>query len=465
MNRDPVRQSRGKTSPGRVLSKVAVAACMVLAGSAANAATPEDAPALTNNPGKGLSRDFLFMRRNRSDRTDTLVLGQPGARSVQTSDLFVRQHIGLPICVAGGNVYLLDRQLLQAFDVNGGKLRDVPLLNDSTEPLAYGSDRAYSVKYDNGALVVRVYDFENAAYRDLEIADKRREEVHTGSHPKAIAVSPDHKRLAFFEARKIAWVSGFVLAVVDLAGQTVTHVGPVVDYQSMGGDAVSFPPCVWLDPDTVLLVRNARPEPASAIVGPNMMVSVIRVDADELQDIGTPPKEPGMHPLTPEAAQNGSGPCLWAGNTRYEIDLARMEFVRNKRSTGPFWLWRHNGVVEVYHRDRVLDSVDTSDFDPNHPYLKIDALTPSPDGERALWIESNAPDRPQLKYWDTADGVVRTVAQGPKRLSRRGWRNRKCAFWVSAGSLDPPAKTSAVPDGWTPFFDDEKQNTDGTTRR
>ena len=126
---------------------------------------------------------------------------------------------------------------------------------------------------------------------------------------------------------------------------------------------------------------------------------------------------------------------MWVSGVVYRVDVVRGELLDDDGGGGDFrWLRPWKAQDAVYYGSQLLDSTD---------YVK--GMAVSPDNQRVLWLaretDTLGGDHHKLRYYDAAEGVVRTV-------SERCWR--QSFVWVSEEDLKPVPQPQ-LPSAWTPF--------------
>ena len=403
---------------------------------------------------------FLFVRYNPEEKTRTLVLAEVREDGFELRDVFTTdESINIPRCVAGGTAYLLRAipySIDLAIDLATGERRTTPRLA-GISPLVKGK-KGYSLARQDLGLTLRVYDFAKAAYRDLEVSPGHREPVRDRD-PERVAISADHRRLAYFErysgrASGTAFGGAFVLCIVDVEAKTVNHVGPIIGYIGWNPSNPEPwpPPLIWLDSEKVLFVRDVKTDKLTR------WMSTIDVLTGEMRDVMKMPGESILGAVS-LYAPDGASPAYMhmALYGRYRIDVEGGKLIEDDTIGGDFSFYRGEDGTEVRHGDEIIDRVVRHDPTTGTGHRIIN-VTISPDGQRALWVIDHQSAPRELKYYDADEGTVRAVTEGPFEWSGMG-QSQTWVQWIAKDDLVPPPETPEIPTGWTPFDIAEKAST------
>src|SRR5574340_503063 len=174
---------------------VAVHACELAPGETP-ASAPGDRPATTSAcPFDRL----LYIRHNEKDHaavSDTLVLCRVAADGFEQRDVYTQGSLAAgwhALGVFGGTLYAVKINDLVAIELATGRAEN---LCPTVRTFSYGDGRLYAVVNPRpGETALRIFDFRVRAFRDVG-------PMAIDALVHRIAVAPDHKRLAFFSAKR-----------------------------------------------------------------------------------------------------------------------------------------------------------------------------------------------------------------------------------------------------------------------
>ncbi|MCP4641470.1 MAG: hypothetical protein GY851_13595 [bacterium] len=407
---------------------------------------------------------------------DALVLAEIHDSSFELQEVARAEHFGFPLCVRDGRAYFKHLSRFFCIDLKTGQRSDLPLLNPYDVTCCFADDRLYSAIRQGGVLTIRIHDFQTRAYRDVKVvhtaflplpnaevlrhrfvdagASAEEPGVHDKHRPDSIAVSPDHTRLAFFDAVEPAFIGGFRLAVVDLARAITTYVGPIVDYNEHSSSKhVSYPPYVWLDSDHVLLAHKV-PKPEGGI-GPTL-ISTFGLLTGSLRDVAeSPSRAPTDYARLTCCCDDGPVYTETAAG-RFRVDVESNTLVEDDSVGAGFAFARRQRGTEVHYDGRLIERME--EYDPTGGgWRRIDCVTVSPDGNRACMVVHDQCNwlGPGLRLYDVAQGEVRVVPRGSLQnhpmAESGGGEKRGWVLWVADEDLEPVADPPEPPEGWTPF--------------
>jgi len=374
---------------------------------------------------------FLYLRhdvdpKDGMAKTDTLVLVKVTRDTFVQRDLFTQSnlHIGWkPLGVVGGKVYAIAIDRLLAIDV---ATRQVEIFPSRIQCHVYDSGRLYAlVAGKDGKLSLRVFDFRTRSYRDVCAPD-------FAWPAPPLAVSPDHKRVAFFKARGHALPTRpFELNVVDLAAGTVRRVGGMVRsrvFETGAGMVANGPPFGWLDPKTILFVPDVTREDGFPI---HVRVATMEATTGRMTDVVSLPRwrrrlgEPILRP----PGDDGCPRVVIRGLGQYRIDVRAGRLVEDDRIGGDYGWVRGRAPERLYHGNTLLAEA-----------REIRDVAVSPDGNRIVWMwKAGRWNQPQLGYHDVWGKTVRIVL--------RQWFPEGL-LWAAAEEL-ARVEAPKPPDGWT----------------
>lgn len=435
----PVEQGIQSAPLARIRTALAVVVLAVLLaalGGVKAARAQREAMTTPETAGK----HFLFMRRDAINGPTTLVLAEARPDGLDLSEVATGDLKGEALCAVDGKVYMLAYNGLYAIDLATGEHRPIPSFV-RYGPYCFDSDRLYSIVRGTNAATLRLYDFAKGAYRDVMKLPAWRD--------CRIAVSPDHRRLAYYRTIAPRLMHGFMLVVVDLNTRTSREVGPAIEYcQTAPLDArFEYPPFVWLDPETLLVARMSRPTAQGSIEGPNVLTTV-NVLTNDTRDVLTLPGRPMMDPVKLHPPAWDGSAHVEVGFDRYRIDMERGRLVEDDSVGELFNRIAEEDGVEILHGNKRVDFVQQ--WTGRH-YQHVTGLLVSPEGQRVLWGIIN-PTRPpyKLKYYDAREEKVQVVTDT--------WEG-DWALWVNAEDLEAPPQEPAIPNGWTALFTAEEIST------
>jgi len=395
---------------------------------------------------------FLYVRHNEkgSAVSDSLVLAKITPEGVQQRDIFTQSNLAdgwQPLCVINGWAYEVESYELIAINLQTGAAEK---FGSHVASFTYDSGRLYAITESPSSWVstrLHIYDLASRAYRDIALADVRAHSI------ERLAVSPDRRRLAFFNpVVESGHPVAFRLNVVDCAsGEVKRHPTTVFAQDPGSGGRKGYgpgPTFVWLDSKTILLVSDLPDGKNETMYigvaggnGPDSSVSlslvkskVVAMDVatGQIKDVATLPQwprrtgEPFLRPL----AADGVPRIVLGALGQYRIDVQKKRLVEDNALGGEYRYVRGREPERLYYRDVLLAEAK-----------QIPELSASPDGRRTAWLTGRGSPS-ELRYHDAAEGKVRTVA--------KGWFPANAVLWATADELAPTA-VAGVPQGWQPL--------------
>lgn len=376
---------------------------------------------------------FLFVRHNKEDNravTDTLVMAKVTSEGFELKDFYTKTNLNVglnPLCVMGGKVYLVKMGDLVSIDIATGKSRQIA---SPIGPHCFDSGRLYFFARGPDEDRLCVYDFHKGAYREIiSIAS-------AGWGPGTIAISPDHKRLAYFEHDYSKKAAFLLLNVVDIEAKSIQQPCPSVQYIcASGGLKPNTPPFIWLDAENILFVRWDRNKRANLTTTANVVTG-------EMKDIVVLPGEPFRlrHHLLPPSKVSAAHLNLYEGPPRsdygyyargqYRIDLEGGRLIEDDSIGGEYCLCNVKGAEGLYHRARLIEE-----------RKGVRQVAVSPDGKHIIW-RSGYSSKSKLCYYDTKSQAVRTVT--------KGWFGDSF-LWFAEENLKPQVEPAEFQAGWALF--------------
>lgn len=448
----------------RRLWPMGLVACLLLAAATPLLVSTRAEPATERNqPTESTSSPydhFLYIRHNAEDgaaKTDTLVLASITPAGIQKRDIYTKRnlHVGWrSLGVFHGKVYALKINSLLEIDIATGRAEN---LCSTVQASGYDSGVLAAVVYpEPGKPVLRVYDFRNGGYRDLNWP------VVEGWIDR-IELSPDHKRVAFFTGKRLDGKAlppmSAMLTVVELDSGKVTQPGEPIRYlpPAISSLARIGPPYIWTDPRTILCLRTDVPDEnisGGAVMLDGTVNKVITIDAitGKVREVATLPGRPDFT-MVKLGRQSVDSVPVWIlqgpgfAGTRFRVDLKAGKLVEDDSIGGGFRI-HEVGEPQDPHRARVKRLLHgDSPLDTSARDIRASV---SPDGKRALWFTGSLTDQ-RLRCFDAVERNTRTVATG---WFSRGWHGERDAFcWLKDDAMRPTAEGGELPPGWTPFAD------------
>ena len=389
---------------------------------------------------------YLFTRVDREQRQDTvrtLVLGHITANGLEFKDIetdtYGRYRWGEPVCVTGGKLYSFKYSELICIDLatkqserlssrtSGSKYN---IINPSTST-CFADKCLYGLGEMENTKILRLIDFEKAAYRDIV-------NVNTVLPHNFIAISPDRKRLAYFSSDPNDGIypssnkGGYFLTIVDVESGEVTLPAEPIDFL-VAAIASSFPgiPIVWIDSETVAFIRTEIQEKERNLFSSGSavhMLSIVNADIGQMEDIMPLPGNPYMR-FAPDLIQDnvGVGPrvCIkHEDQGDYRLDIKTRKLVEDDMLGGDYSI----SYGHLFYGDKNLGPAERR-------HLKI-----SPDAKRIIWIQDD-----QLFYHDDAqeNGVQITEA----------YLSEGVGLWLKQEDLRSRAAGGSLSAEWIAFKD------------
>jgi len=397
-----------------------------------------ETPAVEPKTALGIDQyDFIFTRLDQKggqESTRTLVMAMVTAdefefRDVETSP-YASYRWAEPLCVTGRILYCIDGSDLVSIDLASSQsellsswsVKSECTMINPRSAWTCADNRLYGMEQSGDITTLRLLDFGKSAYCDIAI-------VEIGTPGRAMAVSPDHKRLAYF----VQDPNGYLLTIVDvesgevtLPSEPVTFIIPMIASTLGGG-----PPLVWIDSDKVLcLCSEILGEDPNSLGGRKGVHKLVQINATtgEMEDVILLPVNPYIR-FAPDMIQDYIGTGLLfqvqhGGLGYYRVDIEARKLVEDNRVAGNYSLY--NGYL--FHGEKELGPAGRKD-------VKV-----SEDGKRCLWIRDK-----QLFYHDDTRESGMLVAGNCEKAEGLLWLNKD----------DLQVKTDATGKlaGWTAFKD------------
>ena len=354
-------------------------------------------------------------------------------------------HVGWePLCTARGKFYGLHINSLVSIDLASGKAEE---LGDRIGVHAFAGGKLYARVGDS----LHVYDLVHRAYRDV---GKIGEPIHfQRSGAAGLSISPDRKFVSLFQRipnplNKERFLPGFKLCLVDVETGNMNIVGPeipAISYLTGGGTADEGPPYVWLDPSTIVLVREEadRFEPAFSNGGglkPAAASTVCQLDikTGQLTNIVVLPRwrrEMG-EPFFRGILNDGVPRIVMGEMGQYAIDIKNKSLIENDRLRGDYRFSRGKPPQHLIFGETPLAEAD-----------QFTSISVAPNGDRVAWLIRSSNVETSLFYHDSTEGHVHSVASGwLPNLWARADSERGSIVWATSKDLEPA--TERIPDGW-----------------
>jgi len=397
---------------------------------------------LANNNIQALSDSpydyFLFTLLSQSEKTRTLVLVELTDEGFQSQNIDSNRYASYRweelLCVIDGILYgikgsdllsinLATKQSQVQSSVPGNHACEI--INFNLRPAhTYADGRLYGqVRKDENTRIYRVLDFKKKAYHDVTPLENNLN--YSDAHAAPLAVSPDHKRLAFFEEDP----NGLLVTVIQMDSGEILQASKPIELV-MPGIASSFclPPLAWLDTEKVLTIRTEQIEtdPNELFGAAVNKLTFLDITTGEIEDILSLPGNPHWRfspDLIQDYAEPGPRVCIHddvLGD--YRLDVATGKLVEDDTVKGDYSIYEKY----LFHGENDLGPVERK-------RLKV-----SPDGKRAIWISDG-----KLLFHDIASKSIQVVT-GKKEAEG-------VLLWFTKEDLRAAAETESLPEGWIAF--------------
>ena len=418
---------------------------------------------------------FLYLRHDWAGgdaKSDSLVLVRVTRDGFDSRVVYSEFNLSVgwhPLGVCNRKLYAIKLGLLITVDLETGTAQEVDWSIDSC---TWSDRRLYVFISQPGGpswipSLIRVYDAETEAYRDIATVPHPPVVGSLGRWPRVLQVSPDHKWLAYFcRSNSSAFSSTYQLRLVAVDGGTIKAPGisvEAMEFLAGGAPEADGPPFCWLDPKTLLVVRDvskthmslpmlgakaAPPFPTEA----EMILARVDLDPDRITDIcRLPPFELEYSAPFFRQVHKGEMPRLVLGRLgQYRTDLVERRLVEDAEIGGGY----------SYRRGKSADVADELRLEGKllESGMVIQEVAVSPDERRVAWHARPTirpvwdVDASKIRAHDTRPGEARTVA---KESIPDAWDIWRPSFegnllWISTGDLTPVRQTSP-PAGWKRF--------------
>ena len=422
-----------------------------------------DTISLSNKPIDSPYEYFLFTRYNQGSSTRTLVLAHIINNGIQLTDIstedFGKYHWGDPICVIGGQLYssnynnlycinLLTREF-EEFSIRPDR-PPFSIFNFSFDNIetCFADSSFYGITLQGNISILRQLDFKKRAYRDIAEVNLTQSNI--------IAISPDNKRLAYFDIQKddAAYPStnreGYFLTIVDTETGKITQPSKPINFQ-VALIASSFPgiPIIWINSETVVFIRTNIPESDKELdldSDGEHILSIASVDTGEIEDILPLPGNPFMR-FAPSLIQDykGIGPRVHFGHEKYgdyRLDLKNRKLVEDDLISGDYRI----SFGHLYYKGKNLGYAERKD------------IHVSDDSKRVIWMSarkltdsSNAEDnetahRNAIQSNDTTLYYYDESLNEPVSIARV---YNSTGFWLKAEDLKMQSSKINLSSKWT----------------
>ena len=395
--------------------------------------------------------DYFFYLRHDPDQsgtaiTDSLLQVTVTPKGFDKRVVYSKNnlHVGWePLCAARGKFYGLHINSLVSIDLASGKAEE---LGDRIGVHAFADGKLYARIGDS----LHVYDLVHRAYRNVGKIGGHSHFQRSGA--AGLSISPDRKVVSFFQIpdplNDKRFQPGFKLCLVDVETGNMNIVGPeipAISYLTGGGTADEGPPYVWLDPSTIVLVREEADrfeEAFSNGVGlkPGAVSTVCQLDitTGELTNIVVLPRwrrEIG-EPFFRGILNDGMPRIVMGEMGQYAIDIKNKSLIENDRLRGDYRFSRGKPPQHLIFGETPLAEAD-----------QFTSVCVAPNGDRVAWLIRSSIVETSLFYHDSTEGHVRSLASGwlPILWSRAD-SERGSIVWATSQDLEPAAEQ--IPDGW-----------------
>jgi len=375
---------------------------------------------------------FLFTLLSRSEETRTLVLVELTDEGFQLQNIDTNSYGSYRwdevLCVTDGILYGVRNGDLLSMDLaasgNGGF---AAIGFDLRSEYTYADGRFYGqVGKGENTKIYRALDFKKKAYRDVTPLKDNLNYFNSWMR-QSLAVSPDHKRLAFF----VEDPNGYLVTVLEMDSGEISQANKPIKWV-IPGIASSFylPPVVWLDTEKVLTIRTEQTEtdPNNLFGGAVHKLTFLDITTGEIEDILSLPGDPHWRwapYLIQDYAEPGPRVCMRHGDLGdYRLDAAAGTLVENDTVNGDYLIYKGY----LFHGENDLGPVERK-------HLKV-----SLDGKRAIWISDG-----KLLFHDIAAKTIQVVTE---KKEAEG-----VLLWLTKEDLRAVAETESLPEGWIAFKD------------
>jgi RNA polymerase sigma factor (sigma-70 family) len=375
---------------------------------------------------------FLFTLLSRSENTTkTLVLVELTDEGFKSQNIDTNRYASYrwegSLCVTDGILY----------GARNGSLLSMNLAapgNDGFKAIGFGLRPTYNyldgrlygkVRIDEDTTIYRTLDFKTKAYRDVIPLEGKLNYPSATREP--LAVSPDHKRLAFFTQDP----NGILVTAMDMdSGRILQANKPIKLKMPMIASTFYLPPLVWLDNEKILTIRTEQIEKDTNNIKGSVVnkLTFLDITTGEIEDILPLPGNAmvGFAPyLSQDYLEPGPRVIMRQRNLgEYRLDVAAGKLVEDDMVKGDYF------IIDGYlfHDENDLGPVKRKD-------LKV-----SPDGKRAMWISDK-----KLLFHDIASTNIHVVCEKEEA--------EEVLLWFTKEDMRASGEIKRPPEGWIAFND------------
>ena len=199
---------------------------------------------------------------------DSLVLVKMATNEFEARPVYSKSNLHIDwhaLGVCHGKLYGVKTGVLISVDLETGNAEEV---DRRIESFAWRDQKIYAfVRPPGGSLLLRVYDANMEAYRDISARPYSELVPAQASSVPRIQISPDHKCLAYFcRSNSVVLSHMYELRTVAVNDGTLKALSTWVGarrFLTGGGDVADGPLFAWLDSKTLLVVRDVSKKPQS----------------------------------------------------------------------------------------------------------------------------------------------------------------------------------------------------------
>ena len=406
---------------------------------------------MADQANEGVYDHFFYLRHNPDQsgtaKTDSLMQVRVTPNGFDQRVVYSKNnlHIGWePLLATGGKFYGLSSNRLVCIDLGNGKAEE---LDDRIGVHGLADERLYARIGDS----LHIFDLVHRVYRNAGQIGSYNQ--YQGGASAELSISSDRKFVSFFARlpdllREGRMSPGFKLHLVDIETGNVKIVGPeipAITYLTGGGTSDEGPPYVWLDPTTIVVVREEANRIELAFSnkiglkpGAESTVCQLKIATEQFTDIVALPRwnrtlgEPYFRGMLSDGV-----PRIVLGETgQYRIDLKTKSLIEDDVARGDYRFSPGKPPQRIIFGETNLAEAE-----------RIQPFSAAPDGGRVVWLIRTSSEATSLFYHDSVEGHVRSVASGwlPNSWSRIHSEQRSIV-WARSKDLEPAAERFL--DGW-----------------